>query len=320
MPFIWTIPWVFVRMFLDNVWCWQVESDYNLITKIPHSLLLISNIVCAVIIIRILYSKLFVANMSLQKITQYRRLAKSIFILIPIFGLHFIIFAWLPYSNFIRLGPKIEIGTTYVETFFSAFQGLVVSLACCYMHRDARIECILWFYEVLKKTKCRWLVPCLTKQYINKLRYNQNGAMGNSTTSTNTNNNNSNNLARLSMRPSQAQALIKTTNQSVCFEKSSDDISILDDQLKSNSKATNRLSKMYNQLFNKNSKKKRKQSKPSLPDINNNYLNNVSSQQTDLRNKNESNKDDAEMALTEVSFKQCEKIPMIDDINELEDD
>lgn len=54
----------------------------------------------------------------------FRRLAKSILILIPIFGLHFIFFAWLPYATLVHLelGPCFEIIATYIETFFNAFQ------------------------------------------------------------------------------------------------------------------------------------------------------------------------------------------------------
>ncbi len=53
-----------------------------------------------------------------------RRLAKSILILIPIFGLHFIFFAWLPYASLVKLniGDCFEIVSTYIETSFNAFQ------------------------------------------------------------------------------------------------------------------------------------------------------------------------------------------------------
>ena len=61
-------------------------------------------------------------QMSREKLIKYRRLAKSILIIIPIFGLHFIIFAWIPYAATFDINPNIEIVTVYVETFFNAFQ------------------------------------------------------------------------------------------------------------------------------------------------------------------------------------------------------
>lgn len=108
--------------------CWQTESDWNLIIKIPHSLLLIMNICCATFIFRVLYSQTMSRSMATPElavnIKKYRNLAKSILILIPIFGLHFIFFAWLPYAKAmnINIGPCIEICIIYIEIFFNAFQ------------------------------------------------------------------------------------------------------------------------------------------------------------------------------------------------------
>ncbi len=55
---------------------------------------------------------------------QKRHLAKSILILIPVFGLHFIFFAWFPYAKLmnIKLSSCLEICIVYIEIFFNAFQ------------------------------------------------------------------------------------------------------------------------------------------------------------------------------------------------------
>ena len=172
MPFFWIVPWIFVKRYADNVWCWQTESNYNLILKIPHSLLLIANIGSAIFIIKVLYSKMRRRSLTKEKILKYRRLAKSILILIPIFGLHFILFAWLPYASTINL--ILEITTVYAETFFNAFQGLVVSIVCCFMHREVRIECLLYVCEKLRKIQCLQsfrCMRCLDSDYIRQLRY-----------------------------------------------------------------------------------------------------------------------------------------------------
>lgn len=71
MPFLWIIPWVVVKRFVDNRWCWQMESDWNLIIKIPHSLLLVVNIASAVFIIKVLYSKMR-KRLTKEKILKYR--------------------------------------------------------------------------------------------------------------------------------------------------------------------------------------------------------------------------------------------------------
>jgi hypothetical protein len=51
--------------------CWQAESKLNLILKIPHTFLLLANLVCAAYIIRVLYSKLE-TKISREKVMKYR--------------------------------------------------------------------------------------------------------------------------------------------------------------------------------------------------------------------------------------------------------
>jgi hypothetical protein len=58
LPLLWIIPWGFTKAYIDNYWCWQTASDWNLIIKIPHSILLVINMFCSFLIIKILYSKL----------------------------------------------------------------------------------------------------------------------------------------------------------------------------------------------------------------------------------------------------------------------
>ena len=135
-------------------------------------MLLIANICSSGFIIKVLYSKMRRRSLTKEKILKYRRLAKSILILIPIFGLHFILFAWLPYASTINL--ILEITTVYAETFFNAFQGLVVSIACCFMHREVRIEFLLYICELLRKIECLQsfkCMRCLDSDYIRHLRY-----------------------------------------------------------------------------------------------------------------------------------------------------
>lgn len=148
----------------------------NLVLKIPHTLILISNIVCAVFIIRILYSKMRVRQLSREKVMKYRRLAKSILILIPIFGLHFILFAWVPYVSTLNyeMLQCFEIFITYVETFFNVFQGLVVSITCCFMHREAQLEILLLILQLLRKLKIinqATYTRCMESGLIRRLRF-----------------------------------------------------------------------------------------------------------------------------------------------------
>lgn len=186
LPLLWIIPWICVKALKDNYWCWQTMSPYSLIIKVPHSMLLVANIGSTVYILKVLYSKIQSNTLSREKILKYRRLAKSLLILIPLFGLHFVIFAWLPYARVIKFNPDLEITTAYAETVMKSFQGFVVSIACCFMNFDVRVELILFVCEQVKKMKClgaSCLVKYLESDYVNRLKYKQSSRHRNGTSS-----------------------------------------------------------------------------------------------------------------------------------------
>ena len=86
----------------------------------------------------------------------------------------FVFHQQLPYVHIIVFIPTLEIVTAYAEIIFNAFQGLVVSIACCFIHREVRIELMLFICETLKKVKClRSSTTCmkfLESDYLRKLR------------------------------------------------------------------------------------------------------------------------------------------------------
>nr|QVK45719.1 G protein-coupled receptor [Proales similis] len=156
LPLAWVLPWIVSRAYLDNYWCWQTESIYNLIIKIPHTFLLCFNIIGSVMMLRILYSKMDNRNVNPVKLIKYRRIAKSTLIIIPIFGLHFIIFDWLSYINLMEQGISdcVQIMFAYFETFCNAFQGVFVSFACCFIHQEARNELVCILDDLFNKVVC----------------------------------------------------------------------------------------------------------------------------------------------------------------------
>ncbi len=53
----------------------------------------------------------------------FRKLAKSILMLIPIFGLHFALFVWAPYAN---MKIETQVVFNYIEAFFAFFNAFQV--------------------------------------------------------------------------------------------------------------------------------------------------------------------------------------------------
>ncbi|CAF0953379.1 unnamed protein product [Brachionus calyciflorus] len=175
LPILWIIPWLFVRIYIESKWCWQMESLWNLLIDAPHTILTLANVLSAVFVIRTLYSKINNKNtISPEKVMKYRRLAKSILIIIPIFGVHFIIFEWLPYFRVATEDSLIELPLVYMEIIFNGFQGLLASIACCFIQKEAQMEALILIHRALrcicicKKLKC---LKILDPNYIQNLKF-----------------------------------------------------------------------------------------------------------------------------------------------------
>ena len=91
-------------------------------------------------------------------------------ILIPIFGLHFTLFAWTPY---IEMSATARLVFEYIESVFNSFQGLVVAIACCFIQRDVRIETLIVICNWYKRTKCyeNPIFQCISPDYVTMLRH-----------------------------------------------------------------------------------------------------------------------------------------------------
>ncbi|RNA31080.1 Vasoactive intestinal polypeptide [Brachionus plicatilis] len=155
LPFLWILPWIFIRIYVENKWCWQMESIWNLLIDAPNTILTILNVLCAIFVIRTLYSKIIGQSVSPEKVIKYRRLAKSILIIIPIFGVHFIIFEWLPYFRVATEDSLLELPLVYMEIIFNGLQGLLASVACCFVQKEAQIETLILVYNILDEEYIR---------------------------------------------------------------------------------------------------------------------------------------------------------------------
>ncbi|XP_014779368.1 secretin receptor isoform X2 [Octopus bimaculoides] len=120
-PFSFVIPWVVVRLFLEDTYCWYTHSNkaYFWIMKGPIMGSVMINFLLFLNIIRVLFSK-FDMNRPKKRArnNRYRRLAKSTLVLIPLFGIHYMVFLWLPDD----IGKKAELVKLYFEMLFNSFQ------------------------------------------------------------------------------------------------------------------------------------------------------------------------------------------------------
>ncbi|XP_041660105.1 vasoactive intestinal polypeptide receptor 1-like [Cheilinus undulatus] len=137
------ILWVLTRFFYDDSGCWDDTENVAIwwIIKGPITASLLINIVIFINVIRILVQKLKSSAMAGNNDTgHFMRLAKSTLFLIPLFGMHYTVFAFLPENTGVAARLYIELG-------LGSFQGFVVALLYCFMNGEVQTELRRWLWK-----------------------------------------------------------------------------------------------------------------------------------------------------------------------------
>uniref|UniRef100_A0A3Q3IQD3 Vasoactive intestinal peptide receptor 2 n=1 Tax=Monopterus albus TaxID=43700 RepID=A0A3Q3IQD3_MONAL len=125
--------------------CWERNDNPipNWVINGPIGVSIMVNFTLFISIIRILVQKLRCPDVGGNDQSQYRRLAKSTLLLIPLFGIHYVVF----------VSPSESIAEDY-KIFFDlalgSFQGLVVAILYCFLNT-----------EVQGELKRKWRSMCL---------------------------------------------------------------------------------------------------------------------------------------------------------------
>ncbi|XP_053872616.1 vasoactive intestinal polypeptide receptor 1 isoform X1 [Malaclemys terrapin pileata] len=142
-PSVFITAWTLIKVHYENIGCWEDigESQYWLIIRAPIAVSILVNFILFICIIRILFQKLHSPDVGRNETSQYSRLAKSTLLLIPLFGVHYIVFAFFP-DNF-----KMEIKLVF-ELVLGSFQGFVGAVLYCFLNGEVQAE--------LKRKWRRW--------------------------------------------------------------------------------------------------------------------------------------------------------------------
>lgn len=146
-PLIFLVPWVLAKYLYENQDCWgqNINMNYWWIIRSPILLAVVINFLIFIHIIKILVSKLRAHQM---RYTDYKfRLAKSTLTLIPLLGIHQVVFIFVTdESTTATIGLRLT--KLFSDLFFSSFQGLLVAILYCFVNKEVQSE-------ILKKWK-RW--------------------------------------------------------------------------------------------------------------------------------------------------------------------
>ncbi|XP_056406047.1 glucagon receptor isoform X2 [Hyla sarda] len=137
-PVLFIIPWVAVKYTYENVLCWTTNNNMAIwwILRSPVFLAILINFLIFMRIIQILLSKMRAHQM---------RLARSTLTLIPLLGIHEVVFAFITDES---AQGTLRLVKLFFDLFFSSFQGMLVAVLYCFVNKEVQSE-------LLKKWK-RW--------------------------------------------------------------------------------------------------------------------------------------------------------------------
>lgn len=138
LPSVFIIAWSIARQMLEDIGCWDININPEVwwIIKGPIILSIFINFILFVSIIRILIKKLKTPDVRGSNFNQYKRLAKSTLLLIPLFGVHYITFT-IFLEEVSAVTAEIRL---YVELAVGSFQGFVVAVLYCFLNGEVQSE------------------------------------------------------------------------------------------------------------------------------------------------------------------------------------
>ncbi|ODM98118.1 Calcitonin-like peptide type 1 receptor [Orchesella cincta] len=134
------------RILAANDKCWVVPKDeWEWALNGPSLLSLLVNALFLINIIRVLVTKLRAAHA--QEPSQYRKAVRATLVLLPLFGLHFIVTIYRPSSSKGVCQNWTEL-YFYANDVLDGMQGFLVALIFCYCNGEV--------LSLLKRTYTRW--------------------------------------------------------------------------------------------------------------------------------------------------------------------
>ncbi|XP_066573245.1 pituitary adenylate cyclase-activating polypeptide type I receptor-like isoform X2 [Amia ocellicauda] len=134
-PTVCVTIWAVLRLHFDDSGCWDMNDNTALwwVIKGPVVASIMINFVLFIGIIIILVQKLQSPDIGGNESSIYLRLARSTLLLIPLFGIHYTVFAFSPEDVSQRERLVFELG-------LGSFQGFVVAVLYCFLNGEVQSE------------------------------------------------------------------------------------------------------------------------------------------------------------------------------------
>ncbi|XP_039211807.1 parathyroid hormone/parathyroid hormone-related peptide receptor-like [Crotalus tigris] len=138
-PAVFVSIWAGVRASLADTQCWDLSAgNMKWIYQVPILAAIMVNFFLFLNIVRVLASKLWETNTGkLDPRQQYRKLLKSTLVLMPLFGVHYMVFMAMPYTAVSSTLWQIQM---HYEMLFNSLQGFFVALIYCFCNGEVQAE------------------------------------------------------------------------------------------------------------------------------------------------------------------------------------
>ncbi|KAE8595513.1 hypothetical protein XENTR_v10015772 [Xenopus tropicalis] len=147
VPAIFVLIWARERATVADTGCWDLSAGYlKWIVQVPILAAIMVNFGLFINIVRVLATKLRETNAGrCDTRQQYRKLLKSTLVLMPLFGVHYIVFMAFPYTEVSGILWQVQM---HYELLFNSFQGFFVAIIYCFCNGEVQAE--------IKKSWSRW--------------------------------------------------------------------------------------------------------------------------------------------------------------------
>ncbi|XP_015263989.1 PREDICTED: parathyroid hormone/parathyroid hormone-related peptide receptor [Gekko japonicus] len=139
VPAVFVSIWASVRASLADTQCWDLSAGHmKWIYQTPILAAIVVNFFLFLNIVRVLASKLWETNTgTLDPRQQYGKLLKSTLVLMPLFGVHYMVFMAIPYTDVSSTLWQIQM---HYEMFFNSLQGFFVAFIYCFCNGEVQAE------------------------------------------------------------------------------------------------------------------------------------------------------------------------------------
>ncbi|NXD26875.1 PTH1R protein, partial [Spelaeornis formosus] len=139
LPAVFVSVWASVRASLADTQCWDLSAgNMKWIYQVPILAAVVVNFFLFLNIVRVLASKLWETTTGkLDPRQQYRQLLKSTLVLMPLFGVHYVVFMAMPYTEVSGLLWQIQM---HYEMLFNSSQGFFVAFIYCFCNGEVQAE------------------------------------------------------------------------------------------------------------------------------------------------------------------------------------